>query len=146
MNENLVRGIVIGHGRMAEGLVDAARSITDAPPDALVAVSNRGLSPESLGKRVEKLLHGPTIVFVDLQTGSCGFAARRICRDRDDAAVLFGVNLPQLLDFVTHRELPLGELITRLLDRGRSGICCAPEFVKAQTSTEEHADRPVSRG
>jgi hypothetical protein len=37
--------------------------------------------------------------------------------------VVFGVNLPMLLDFVFHRDLPLDELQHRLLARGRAGIC-----------------------
>ena len=33
-----------------------------------------------------------------------------------------GVNLPILLDFVFHRDMPLDELVPRLLEKGRSGI------------------------
>ena len=33
-----------------------------------------------------------------------------------------GVNLPILLDFVFHRDVPLDELVTRLVEKGREGI------------------------
>jgi mannose/fructose-specific phosphotransferase system component IIA len=40
--------------------------------------------------------------------------------------VVCGVNLPMLLDFVFHRELPLDELVERVVERGRSAIRTAP--------------------
>lgn len=136
---NLVRGVVVGHGGLAEGLVDAARQITGADGDAISALSNQGLGPDDLRRRIEDALGtGPALVFVDLRMGSCGMAARRIARERPDTAVLFGVNLPQLLDFLTHRELPLAEIVERALERGRSAICCEDEPDGA------HADRSAS--
>ncbi len=47
---------------------------------------------------------GPAIVFVDLQTGSCGAAAFKTCRDQPRRVVVCGVNLPMLLDFVFNRR------------------------------------------
>ncbi|HUG02552.1 MAG TPA: hypothetical protein VML95_11855 [Longimicrobiales bacterium] len=132
----LVRGVVVGHGGLAEGLVDAARQITGVDGEAISALSNRGLGPEDLRRRIEDALgSGPALVFVDLRMGSCGMAARRIARERPDTAVLFGVNLPQLLDFVTHRDLPLGEIVERALERGRSAIC------RDEEPDGAHADR-----
>ena len=134
-----VRGVVVGHGDLADGLVDAVRQITGVDGDAIAAISNRGLGPESLRQRLEDAMGtGPALVFVDLRMGSCGMAARRIARERADTAVLFGVNLPQLLDFVTHRELPLQEIVARALERGRSAICCDDD------PPGSHADRPAS--
>lgn len=131
-----VRGVVVGHGGLAEGLVDAVRQITGVDGDTIAAVSNRGLGPEGLRERLEEAIGtGPALVFVDLRMGSCGMAARRIARERPDTAVLFGVNLPQLLDFVNHRDLPLQEIVARALERGRSAICCDDEQDGA------HADR-----
>jgi len=36
--------------------------------------------------------------------------------------VLFGMNLPMLLEFVFHRELPLSQLVPRLLAKGKEGV------------------------
>jgi mannose/fructose-specific phosphotransferase system component IIA len=115
------RGIVVGHGDMATGLVDAVRQIT-GEEEALMPVSNRGLTPDALVGRILGLIDGPTIVFTDLQTGSCGIAARRCILQGERVPVIAGVNLPLLLDFVTHRELPVTDLIERLLAHGRQGI------------------------
>ena len=51
-----VRGIVIGHGDMAVGIVGAVRQITGLDEDALVALSNRGLGPDTLIDAVREKL------------------------------------------------------------------------------------------
>jgi mannose/fructose-specific phosphotransferase system component IIA len=136
-----LRGIVVTHGTLAEGLVDAVRQIAGTEEDVLVPMSNRGLSPETVLERVRDAAgNDPVVVFTDLQSGSCAIAGRRLCRERSDLVVITGVNLPVLLDFVLHRELPLEELVPRLLDRGRAAICCTPGDL------ESHADRAVSGG
>ncbi|HEX6941193.1 MAG TPA: hypothetical protein VF158_17485 [Longimicrobiales bacterium] len=133
------RGIVLGHGALAEGLVDAARRICDIGEDVLVPLSNRGLSPERLEQEIEaRLGAGPVVVFTDLPSGSCSFAARRLCTGRPDLAVIGGVNLPLLLDFVMHRDLPVPELARRLTEKGRAGIVCVP------TEFGDHARSTVS--
>lgn len=134
-----VRGILVTHGAMAGGMVDAVRGITGAPADALVAVSNDGRRPEEL--QAEILSHvgdGPTLVFTDLGAGSCTLAARLTCRERRRVALVAGVNLPMLLEFVFHRSEPLEELAERLVEKGRAGMLLV-------TSPAAHADPSVSR-
>lgn len=123
-----VRGIVVAHGTMAHGLVDAVRRIAGSTADeALLPLSNEGLGPPDLRDAVERLAgDGPTIVFADLLSGSCGMAAMVIARNSDRRAVVCGVNLPILLDFVFHRDLPLQELVPRLVGKGREAISPAP--------------------
>lgn len=121
------RGIVLSHGALAEGLLDAVERIAGGQGDALVALSNCGLSPEMLAAAVrERAGAGPTVLFTDLPGGSCGLTARRLCQERCGLLVVSGVNLPVLLEFVMHRHLPLGELAERLTDKGRASILCAP--------------------
>jgi mannose/fructose-specific phosphotransferase system component IIA len=119
MNEE-VTGILVGHGKLAEGLLDAVEGITGTR-EGIVAVDNVGLTPEALEARLQELAgSGPALVFVDLPSGSCAFAARRLKLQRTDMAVVCGVNLPLLLDFVFHRGLPLNEVVERL--RSRVGV------------------------
>jgi N-acetylgalactosamine PTS system EIIA component len=121
------RGIVVGHGDMAQGLVDAVHRITGEAGEGLSAVSNEGRGPEELKAALEAVAgDGPAVVFVDLGSGSCGIAAAYACRARSERAVVCGVNLPMLLDFVFHRELPLEELVARVIERGRSAIRSVP--------------------
>ncbi|HEY0304251.1 MAG TPA: hypothetical protein VGC44_04720 [Longimicrobiales bacterium] len=141
MSETGVRGIVIAHGDMATGLIDAVKHIAGVTGDFLVALSNRGLGPDALAQEVQRLAADePTIVFTDLQSGSCGFAARRCVQEMPQLVVISGVNLPILLEFVMRRQLPLDQLVPFLMMKGRSAINCSP----ANFETNEH--RAVSRG
>jgi mannose/fructose-specific phosphotransferase system component IIA len=121
------RGIVVGHGEMAAGLVDAVRCIAGEAAASLTAVSNEGKGLDQLRREIDRVAgEGTAVVFVDLEAGSCGLAAAYTCRDVTGRAIVCGVNLPMLLDFVFHRELPLEELVSRLVERGRSAIRAAP--------------------
>lgn len=123
MSEPPARGVVVGHGEMASGLVSAVRRIAGGAADALEALSNDGKAPEVLKGEIERLAGDDrVVVFVDLQAGSCGVAAYACCRERSQRAVICGVNLPMLLDFVFHRELPLDELADRLIQKSRASI------------------------
>ncbi len=118
-----VRGIVLTHGTMCHGMVDAVRKITGVEEEALMALSNDGLGPDALLRMVSEVTgEGPVVVFTDLQTGSCALAARFACRNPGTRTVVFGANLPMLLDFVFHRHLPLDALVERLVERGKAGI------------------------
>jgi mannose/fructose-specific phosphotransferase system component IIA len=128
MSEGVARGIVVAHGSMAQGLVDAVRRIAGGGADALVPLSNEGMAPPELKARLEDLAgEERTVIFVDLLSGSCGMAAMVSARERASRAVVCGVNLPILLDFVFHRDMPLDQLVARLVDKGREGIRRLPE-------------------
>jgi N-acetylgalactosamine PTS system EIIA component len=132
-----VHGVLVGHGGMPAGMVDAVQRITGCEPDALVPLSNRGLSPDALAEEVVRLLGvEPAILFTDLQSGSCGFVAQRLARTRSGLVVISGVNLPLLIDFVMNRQQPLEQLVPRLLARGRAAMGCAP------ASLDQH-ERPA---
>ena len=134
-----VRGLVVTHASLGEGMVQSVRQIAGVDSEALGALSNEGMGPEALQQAVlEALGDGPGIVFTDMPSGSCAFAARRLSLDRADIAVLCGVNLPMLLDFVFHRDLPLPELVDRLVNKGRAAITGSCRELAA------HADRAAS--
>jgi N-acetylgalactosamine PTS system EIIA component len=118
-----VRGILVTHGAMADAMVDAVRRITGVGDEALVALSNEGKGPEELQAEIVSMMgEGPTLVLTDLGAGSCTLAARFSCRERQRVALVTGVNLPMLLDFVFHRSLPLDVLAERLVEKGRAGM------------------------
>lgn len=123
MSDTGLRGIVVAHGAMATGLVDAVQAIAGIGDDVLIAVSNRGLSPQALAENVREATGGATsIVFTDLPSGSCGSAARMLIRNTSGVAVVCGVNLAMLLDFVTHRDMAIDALLERLVSRARDSI------------------------
>lgn len=130
MNEvRAVQGIVIGHGSLADGMLDAVRRITGTE-GGLRAISNTGLGPDTLAERVRSYLEdGPAILFTDLKSGSCGMVAHRLLRDRNDLHVMAGFNLAMLLAFVMQRTQPVEQLLPLLLEKGRAAIGCSPELV-----------------
>jgi mannose/fructose-specific phosphotransferase system component IIA len=140
MNEPQVRGLIIAHSSLAAGMAAAVRQIAGVGEEAIRTISNDACGPEGLVAAVREAAgDAPVILFTDMPSGSCAFAARKVAMERPNTGVVCGVNLPLLLDFVFHRDLPPGDLVERLVDKGRRGITGA--------STEEatRADRAVSR-
>ncbi|HET7623087.1 MAG TPA: hypothetical protein VFK39_14375 [Gemmatimonadaceae bacterium] len=100
--------IVLGHGRVAEGLVSAVERITGIT-DRFIALSNEGLGTAEIQELLRARLEesGARVVFTDLPAGSCNFAACRLLRVRPDIVVVTGVNLPALLHFATSGVPPV---------------------------------------
>jgi mannose/fructose-specific phosphotransferase system component IIA len=117
-----LRGVVVSHAALAQALVSAVAAITGLG-DALVAVSNEGCDEAQLAARVSAAVGaGPAVLFVDLPGGSCLTGAVRLARGRSDLAVVAGVNLAMLLDFVFHRDVAPADAARRAADAGGRAI------------------------
>jgi len=117
-----LRGVVVAHGELAPALIAAAEEISGLR-GALVAVSNTGLGREALEQRVMEAVAGqPAVVFVDLPSGSCLFAAMRRLASLAGVRVVTGVNLVMLLEFLFHRADPPEEVARRAAEAGARGI------------------------
>jgi mannose/fructose-specific phosphotransferase system component IIA len=128
-DEGGVRGILLAHGSMARGLVDAVSKISGVAPEVLTPVSNEGKSPQALEEEIHEIMGEESmILFTDLGSGSCAFAAMRCLRKDCRQVVVSGVNLPILLDFVFNRHLPMGELVPRLVAKGIEAVKASPGF------------------
>lgn len=134
MSEEPVRGLIIAHSSLATGMAAAVKQIAGVEDEALHTLSNEGQGPDRLFAAVRDAAgDSPVILFTDLASGSCAFAARRVAMARPETGIVSGVNLPILLDFVFHRDLPLQVLVDRLVEKGRVGIngACTEEGVRA---------------
>lgn len=121
MSEPL-RGVVVTHAALAQSLVAAVAAITGVS-DALIAVSNDGCDSGSLGERIAAAVgRVPAVLFVDLPGGSCFTGAVRAARVQSDIAVVSGVNLAMLLDFVFHRDVTPAAAAQRAADAGAKAI------------------------
>ncbi|MGH7752486.1 MAG: PTS sugar transporter subunit IIA [Gemmatimonadales bacterium] len=121
MSEPLL-GVVVSHATVAEALRQAVASITGIH-DALVAVSNEGCDPEALQRRLDQAVSGrPAVLFIDLPAGSCLTTAVRFARGNPNLAVVTGVNLAMLLDFVFRRDVPPGDAAHRAVQAGSVAV------------------------
>jgi len=121
MSEPL-RGIVVSHSAVAQSLVAAVAAIAGVE-DALLPVSNEGCDEPALADRLTAAIGGkPAVLFVDLPGGSCLTGAVRYARGKVDLAVVTGVNLAMLLDFVFHRDVTPAEAARRAAEAGARAI------------------------
>ena len=117
-----LRGVVVCHGGLAKALVEAAESISGVT-GVLRPVSNSGCDRDSLEQRVAEGVDGrPSVIFVDLASGSCLFAVLKRMRALPDVRVVTGVNLAMLVDFVFHRSLSPEEAAARAAAAGGRAI------------------------
>ncbi|MEO8138402.1 MAG: PTS mannose transporter subunit IID [Gemmatimonadota bacterium] len=115
-------GVVVAHGVLAAALVGEAERIS-GERGVLAAVSNSECGPEDIERRLADAVGaGPAVIFVDMPCGSCFFAAMKTARNRSDIRVVTGVNLPMLLDFVSHRTLPPADGAARAAGKGSDAI------------------------
>ena len=123
MSNNVSRAIVIGHGDFAAGIASAVAQITGRA-DALVAMSNRGLSGEAIESALTSAVDetGARVIFTDLPGGSATIAARRVLRARDGLTLVAGVSLAVLLDFVMSEDLDRRAAAQHAAERGRAAI------------------------
>lgn len=122
------RAIVAGHGEFAAGLISAVEQITGRG-DVFIAVSARHLSASDLQELLLRTVDetGVSVVFTDLQAGSCTMASRKLLRERPDVLCVAGVNLPMLLDFVFADDKSPKDAAQHAVERGRAAIAATGE-------------------
>src|SRR6267378_6575772 len=124
MSEPL-RGVIVSHSAIAQ---------------ALVPVSNEGCDNDALGERLRQAAGSqPAVLFVDLPGGSCLTNSIRYAKQHADIAVVTGVNLAMLLDFVFHRDVTPAEAARRAADAGAKPIA-----VPAHGASAPSGSRTVS--
>lgn len=117
-----LHGVVVCHGDVARSLIAAAEEISGVR-GVLIPVSNSGCDRAELEKRiVAAVADRPSVVFVDMPSGSCLFAAMRRVASMPGTAIVTGVNLAMLLDFLFHRDITAAEAAARAVDTATRAI------------------------
>lgn len=122
MTDPGLHGVVVCHGELGQALVTAVEEISGIR-GALVPVSNTGCDRGQLEERIVTAVGGrSSVVFVDMPSGSCLFAAMRRLSGVAGARMVTGVNLAMLLDFVFHRQLSPDQAADRAIETGTRAI------------------------
>ena len=117
-----LKGIVVCHGDLAFSLVRSAEEISGVL-GALVPISNTGCDRDQLEERIVSAVGDqPALLFVDMPSGSCLFAAARRLARLTGTKMVTGVNLAMLLDFIFHRELTPEQAAARAFEVGAKAI------------------------
>lgn len=117
-----IKGVVVGHGTLAAALIGAVEQIS-GPGSGLVAISNVDCDRGTLEERIiAAATPGPTVVFIDMPSGSCHFAAMRRIQAMPEVRVVTGVNLAMLLEFVFHREGNVDDVAIQVAESGARAV------------------------
>jgi PTS system mannose-specific IIA component len=124
--------VVVTHGRVAEELVNAARTIVDEIPAieavALGWTADAAAGKEAIEKAVQAVGCEDVLVLTDMFGGtptnlSLPFLSPHV-------EIVTGVNLPMLIKLTTLREGSLLEVARAVRDQGKGAIYVASEILE----------------
>lgn len=117
-----LKGVIVGHGQLAQAMLGAVEQIAGADT-GIVAVSNTDCDRGALEARIVTAVgDGPAVVFIDMPSGSCLFAAMRQLQTMSGVRVVTGVNLAMLLEFVFHREGSVDDVAAHIAEVGARAV------------------------
>ena len=101
--------VVVSHGDMAEGMIDAARMIVGAMEYVTTVSLKESDAVEDLMGRIEIALNEVdqgegALILVDAFGASPFNASARLAMGRNNVEVISGMNLPMLLELAVGRE------------------------------------------
>jgi len=133
--------VIVSHGDMADGLLDAAHMIV-GEQEGLATVSLREMDAveglmERVATAIEKVDAGDgVLVLVDLFGASPFNASARLAMQGDsNMEVISGVSLPMLVELMVQREgESLEKLVQVALEAGTSGVRTLSQTLNRTTS------------
>ena len=124
--------VVVTHGRIAEELVNAARTIVGEIP-AIAAVSigwgdDASVCRQSIERGLAEAGGGDALVLTDMFGGTPTNLSLPYLSPRVE--IVTGVNLPMLIKLTSQREGPLAEVARAVRDQGKGAIYVASEILE----------------
>ncbi|HAF08148.1 MAG: hypothetical protein QME48_03765 [bacterium] len=124
----MIYGIFAGHDDFPNAIVKSCESIIGNQGNYSV-ISNRDLSNEDIYKNFENIIkshqdHKEFFLFVDFYGSSISLPAFRIKQNSNKTIkLIFGYNLPMVIDFFLHRnKMESEQLFEKIIEIGRKGI------------------------
>jgi mannose/fructose-specific phosphotransferase system component IIA len=119
----VTRAVIVTHGNLGAALMEVV-SQTLGPQSDVEIITNEGRALDQITRDVEARLTGaPVLLFVDSCGGSPFVACKCLCAQRENVAIISGVNLPMLISFFTKRhQYPFDELRHIVESDGHRGI------------------------
>ena len=126
--------VVVSHGRLAEELVNAAKTIVgEIPAIAAVSIgwsSDMDAAREAIGRALSEVGSEGALILTDMFGGtptnvSLSFLAPGI-------EIVTGVNLPMLIKLSTRRVGALAEVARAMREQARESIVVASELLEKQ--------------
>jgi mannose/fructose/sorbose-specific phosphotransferase system IIA component len=131
--------VIVTHGDLAQGLLQAARMIMGEVPAAAAVALQEEQGIDSLHAEIEKALAGVNqgdgaLLMVDMVGASPFNVSSQLAAAREDVEVVTGVNLPMLLETALQRDSQsFDELIETALDAGRASIHTLTDLLNASS-------------
>ncbi len=120
-----VPALLVMHADLAAALLRAAETVY-GPVEGVQVLSNEGLSRDALEAEIDRCVDAwPAggLVLTDFPGGSCHLCGVSATRGRSEVALVTGLNLPILLDYLHNREqYDPGALAERLQKKGQDSI------------------------
>lgn len=119
--------VLVAHGKVAEGLMDAVQGILGTQ-SGWATVSNVGLGLKELSAALTRTVDDlakscDIIVLSDMPGGSCHHVCQELARTRSGTRVVSGLNLMMLLEFFVKRDRhSIEELVALIRERGRDSV------------------------
>ena len=120
-----VPALLVMHADLASALLRAAQTVY-GPVEGVEVLSNEGMSRDALEAEINRRVTAwPAggLVLTDIPGGSCHLCGVSATRGRSEVALVTGLNLPILLDYLHNREqYEPGALAERLQKKGQDSI------------------------
>jgi PTS system mannose-specific IIA component len=133
----LISILVVSHGALAEGMLDAMQMITGPQEKVLALGLKETEAPEDLIDRIREAADAlddgdGVLIMVDLY-GATPFnsSSRLFMESSHSIEVVTGVNLPMLVEIVMSREgVSLADLLQQAYQAGQGGIKLLPDSIR----------------
>jgi mannose/fructose/sorbose-specific phosphotransferase system IIA component len=120
--------IIASHGSLAEALLETARMIIGNIEDVYTIGLFPGMGPSDITEQIWAVIDDAAegtgfLVLLDLFGGSPSMACAEVLDEREDVAVVTGVNLPMLLEvLINQKTQSIGALAQLAREKGKEGI------------------------